>query len=49
VTLKPGIAAGNYHLIALADGGRQLEERYRENNTRAVRLTVLRAEEPKKK
>jgi hypothetical protein len=49
VTLKPGIAAGNYYLIALADGGRQLEERYRENNTRAVRLTVLRAEEPKKK
>jgi hypothetical protein len=49
LTAPSKVTVGKLFRIALADGGRQLEERYRENNTRAVRLTVLRAEDPKKK
>jgi len=40
VTLKPDVKPGVYYLIALADAQRVLEERYRDNNTRAVRITV---------
>ena len=44
VTLKSTIAPGNYYFIALADARNQIEERYRENNTRAVPILVLPAE-----
>ena len=41
VTLKPEIVPGNYYFLALADAKHQLEERYRENNLRAVPILVL--------
>jgi subtilase family serine protease len=48
VTLKADIKPGNYYLLVVADAKHQLEERTRENNVRAVRITVLPAEEKKK-
>ncbi len=47
VTLKAEIKPGDYYLLAVADAKKQIEERTRENNIRAVRVTVLPAE-PKK-
>jgi len=49
VTLKPDIKPGDYYLLAVADAKRDIEERTRENNVRAVRITVLPAEQKKKK
>jgi len=40
ITLKENVAPGDYHLIAVANARRDVEERYLTNNTRAVRLTV---------
>jgi len=47
VTLKLDIKPGDYYLLAVADAKKQLEERTRGNNIRAVRITILPAE-PKK-
>jgi CARDB len=44
VTLKPEIVPGNCYFLALADAKHQLEERYRENNLRAVPILILPAE-----
>jgi hypothetical protein len=49
VTLKPTIKPGDYYFIAVADARHELEERSREDNTRAVRVTVLPAGEREKK
>jgi len=46
--LKPDVRPGDYFLLAVADAKRELEERTRENNVRAVRITVLAAEDKKK-
>ena len=46
-TLKVDIKPGDYYLLAVADAKKQLEERTRGNNIRAVRITILPAE-PKK-
>ncbi len=48
VTLKPEIPPGEYYFIAMADAPNDLEERYRENNMRAVKITVQPAEDKKK-
>jgi hypothetical protein len=47
VTLKPTIEPGVYYFIAMADGKREIEERYKDNNTRAVKITVQPADPPK--
>ena len=47
VTLKLDIKPGDYYLLAVADAKKQIEERTRGNNIRAVRITILPAE-PKK-
>jgi hypothetical protein len=44
VTLKPTVTSGNYYFLAVADATHVLEERYRDNNTRAVAVIVLPAE-----
>jgi hypothetical protein len=45
VTLKPTVTSGNYYFLAVADATHILEERYRENNTRAVAILVMPAGE----
>lgn len=49
VTLKPPVEPGVYYLIAAADAERAIEERYEQNNTRAVKITVQPADPPKAK
>ncbi len=40
VTIKAPVPPGDYYFIALADLRHDLEERYRNNNTRAAKVTV---------
>lgn len=40
VTIKAPVPPGDYYFIALADLRHDLEERYRNNNTRATKVTV---------
>jgi len=47
ITLKKEIPAGDYYLLAVADAKKDLEERTRGNNVRAVKIT-LRAPDAKK-
>ena len=47
VTLKPGIEPGDYYFLAVADGKNELEERYKDNNVRAVKVKVLPTESGK--
>jgi len=49
VVLNEGVKPGVYYLIAVADGPREIEERYETNNTRAVKVTVQPADPEKKK
>lgn len=42
-TVKPG----TYFMIARADAQNQIEERYKDNNTKATKFTVLPADPPK--
>jgi hypothetical protein len=49
VTLKSTIKPGEYYFLAVADARRELEERSRDDNVRAVHVTVLPAEEREKK
>ncbi len=44
VTLKADVVPGNYYFLAVADALHQVEERYKDNNTRAVPILVLPAE-----
>lgn len=43
IKMPANVPPGEYHLIAIADATRVLEERYRSNNVRAVRTRVLAA------
>ncbi len=49
VTLKPGIAPGDYYFLAVADGKHEIEDRSREDNVRAVPIKVLPADDGQKK
>ena len=48
IVLNENVKPGVYYLIAVADGPREIEERYETNNTRAVRVTVQAADPAKK-
>jgi hypothetical protein len=41
VTLNPATPSGDYYVIAMCDATKLMDERYENNNTRAVKIRVL--------